>query len=156
MVYLSILKYHIDSKNHKNGTETCNMYYILKNYATLLWVSLYQQLRDQEVNQNCLSTLKTLPMKAYVIVEVSITDKIQYEEYKKLAPSVVAAFDGRFLVRGGRTETLEGDWQPERMVVVEFPSLTKAREWWNSDQYSKAKAIRQQSAHTKMVIVEGA
>lgn len=95
-------------------------------------------------------------MKAYVIVEVSITDKIQYEEYKKLAPSVVNAFDGRFLVRGGRIETLEGEWQPERMVLVEFPSLAKAHEWWNSDQYSKVKAIRYQSAHTKMVIVEGA
>lgn len=94
-------------------------------------------------------------MKAYVIVEVSITDKIQYEEYKKLAPAVVTAYNGRFLVRGGRTETLEGDWEPERMVVVEFPSLAKAHEWWNSDQYSKAKAIRQRSAHTKMVIVEG-
>jgi len=95
-------------------------------------------------------------MKAYVIVEVSITDKIQYEEYKKLTPAAIAAYDGRFLVRGGRTETLEGDWQPERMVVVEFPSLAKAREWWNSDQYAKARAIRQRSAHTKMLIVEGA
>lgn len=95
-------------------------------------------------------------MKAYVIVEISITDKIQYEEYKKLAPSVVAAFDGRFLVRGGRTETLEGEWHPERMVVVEFPSLAKAHQWWNSDQYSKVRAIRQQSAHTRMLIVEGA
>lgn len=94
-------------------------------------------------------------MKAYVIVDVSITDKIQYEEYKKLAPAVVTAFGGRFLVRGGRTETLEGDWEPERMVVVEFPSLAKAHEWWNSDQYSKARAIRLRSAHTKMVIVEG-
>lgn len=95
-------------------------------------------------------------MKAYVIVEVSITDKIQYEEYKKLTPAAIAAFDGHFLVRGGKTETLEGDWQPERMVVVEFPSVDKARAWWHSDQYSKAKIIRQQSAHTKMLIVEGA
>ena len=95
-------------------------------------------------------------MKAYVIVEVSITDKIIYEKYKKLTPAAIAAFGGKFIVRGGRTETLEGDWQPERMVVVEFPSVDKAKEWWSSDQYSKAKAIRQQSAHTKMLIVEGA
>ena len=95
-------------------------------------------------------------MKAYVIVEVSITDKIIYEEYKKLTPATIAAYDGKFIVRGGRTETLEGDWEPERMVVVEFPSVEKAKEWWNSDQYLKAKAIRQQSAHTKMLIVEGA
>ena len=95
-------------------------------------------------------------MKAYVIVEVSIVDKIIYEEYKKLTPAAIAAFEGKFIVRGGRTETLEGDWQPERMVVVEFPSVEKAREWWHSDQYSEAKAIRQRSAHTKMLIVEGA
>ena len=95
-------------------------------------------------------------MKAYVIVEVSITDKIIYEEYKKLTPATIAAFDGKFIVRGGRTEPLEGDWHPERMVVLEFPSVKKAKEWWRSDQYSKAKAIRQQSAHTKMLIVEGA
>ena len=95
-------------------------------------------------------------MKAYVIVEVSITDQIIYEEYKKLTPAAIAAFDGKFIVRGGRTETLEGNWQPERMVVVEFPSVERAKEWWSSDQYSKAKAIRQQSAHTKMLIVEGA
>lgn len=87
-------------------------------------------------------------MKAYVIVEVSITDQIIYEEYKKLTPAAVAAFDGVFLVRGGRTEILEGDWQPERMVVIEFSSVERAKEWWNSDQYSKAKAIRQRSAHT--------
>jgi len=95
-------------------------------------------------------------MKAYVIVEVSITDQIIYEEYKKLTPAAIAAFDGKFIVRGGRTETLEGDWQPERMVVIEFPSVERAKEWWSSDQYSKAKAIRLQSAHTKMLIVEGA
>ncbi|HAH23802.1 MAG TPA: DUF1330 domain-containing protein [Prolixibacteraceae bacterium] len=95
-------------------------------------------------------------MKAYVIVEVSIVDKIIYEEYKKLTPAAIAAFDGKFIVRGGRTETLEGDWQPERMVVVEFPSIEKAREWWHSEHYSEAKAIRQRSAHTKMLIVEGA
>lgn len=81
-------------------------------------------------------------MKAYVIVEVSITDKIIYEEYKKLTPAAIAAFDGKFIVRGGRTESLEGDWHPERMVVVEFPSVEKAKAWWSSDQYSKAKAIR--------------
>lgn len=95
-------------------------------------------------------------MKAYVIVEVSITDNIIYEEYKKLTPATIAAYDGKFIVRGGRTELLEGDWHPERMVVLEFPSVEKAKEWWSSDQYSKVKAIRQDSAHTKMLIVEGA
>lgn len=95
-------------------------------------------------------------MKAYVIVEVSITDNIQYEEYKKLTPATIAAYEGKFIVRGGRTEPLEGNWHPERMVVVEFPSVEKARQWWHSDEYSQAKAARRGAAHTKMLIVEGA
>lgn len=94
-------------------------------------------------------------MAAYVIVEISITDHIEYEEYKKLTPAAVAAYDGRFIVRGAKTESLEGNWQPERMVVLEFPSVERAKEWWNSDEYSKAKEIRQRSATTKMLVVEG-
>ena len=81
-------------------------------------------------------------MPAYIIVEVSITDPKEYEEYKKLTPATIAAFDGKFVVRGGQTETLEGDWRPERMVVLEFPSMERAKEWWGSDVYSKAKIIR--------------
>jgi uncharacterized protein (DUF1330 family) len=94
-------------------------------------------------------------MPAYVIVDVSIQDHAEYEEYKKLTPAAVAAFDGRFVVRGGRHITLEGDWKPERIVVLEFPSIERANEWWNSEWYSKAKEIRQRAAKTKMIIVEG-
>lgn len=95
-------------------------------------------------------------MPAFVIVEVTITDPHLYEEYKKLTPAAVAAFDGRFVVRGGQSESLEGDWQPGRMVVLEFPSVEKAKQWWSSEQYTKAKLIRQQSAFTKMLVIEGA
>lgn len=94
-------------------------------------------------------------MAAYVIVEISITDPNEYEEYKKLTPAAIAAYDGRFVVRGGQTASLEGNWQPERIVVLEFPSVARAKEWWNSDEYSKAKEIRQRTAHTKMIVVEG-
>jgi uncharacterized protein (DUF1330 family) len=94
-------------------------------------------------------------MPAYVIVDVEITDNKGYEEYKKLTPAAVAAFDGKFIVRGGATQTLEGDWQPERIVVLEFPSVDRANEWWTSPQYTEAKIIRQRSASTKMIIVEG-
>jgi len=94
-------------------------------------------------------------MAAYVIVEISITDPNEYEEYKKLTPASIAAYDGRFIVRGGQTASLEGDWQPERIVVLEFPSVVRAKEWWNSDEYAKAKEIRQRTAHTKMIVVEG-
>jgi uncharacterized protein (DUF1330 family) len=94
-------------------------------------------------------------MAAYVIVEVSVDDPVEYEEYKKLTPAAVAAFDGKFIVRGGETVSLEGDWNPERIVVLEFPSVEKAKEWWSSELYSKAKEIRQRVAKTKMVIVQG-
>lgn len=94
-------------------------------------------------------------MSAFVIVEVSIHDHNDYEEYKKLTPAAIAAFDDRFVARGGQTTTLEGNWKPERIVVLEFPSVARANEWWNSEIYEKAKKIRQRSANTKMIIVEG-
>jgi uncharacterized protein (DUF1330 family) len=94
-------------------------------------------------------------MSAYVIVEVSIQDQSEYEEYKKLTPAAIAAFNGRFVVRGGQTTTLEGDWNPERIVILEFPTIQRANEWWNSELYNKAKEIRQRAAKTKMIIVEG-
>jgi len=95
-------------------------------------------------------------MKGYVIVEVTITDPVEYESYKKLTPAAVAAFDGKFVVRGGPSIALEGDWNPERIVVLEFPSVERAKEWWHSELYTVAKEIRQRSARTKMLIVEGA
>ena len=94
-------------------------------------------------------------MAAYVIVDVSRHDEEAYEEYKKLTPAAVAAFEGKFIVRGGLAETLEGDWQPERIVVLEFPTVDRAREWWNSDMYTEAKVIRQRAAFTKMIVVQG-
>jgi uncharacterized protein (DUF1330 family) len=94
-------------------------------------------------------------MPAYIIVEVKITDTEKYEEYKKLTPSSIAAYDGKFIVRGGETENLEGDWQPERIVILEFPNVDRAEQWWNSIEYAPAKSIRQKSATTKMILVKG-
>lgn len=94
-------------------------------------------------------------MPAYVIVEVAYHDQSAREEYQKLTPATIAAFNGKFIVRGGNTTTLEGDWNPERIVIIEFPSVERANEWWNSELYTKAKVIRQRAATTKMIIVEG-
>ena len=94
-------------------------------------------------------------MPAYVIVEVTIYDPIGYEEYKKLTPASISAYDGKFIVRGAQSESLEGDWHPQRIVIVEFPSVEKAKEWWHSEQYAPAKAIRHRTAKTKMLVVEG-
>ena len=94
-------------------------------------------------------------MPAYVIVDVTINNHEDYEVYKKLTPASVTAYDGKFIVRGGKTETLEGAWQPERIVVLEFPSVERAKEWWASEMYAEAKSIRQRSANTNMIVVEG-
>jgi uncharacterized protein (DUF1330 family) len=94
-------------------------------------------------------------MSAYVIVDVSIHDPVAYEDYKKLTPAAVAAYDGRFIIRGGQSETLEGGWAPERIVVLEFPTVERAKEWWDSEIYTEAKVIRQRAATTKMIVVQG-
>lgn len=95
-------------------------------------------------------------MKAYVIIDVSITDPARYEDYKKLTPGSLLPYEGKFVVRGGRAETLEGTWQPGRIVVLEFPSFERAKAWWSSEGYAPAKALRQSASVTKMIVVEGA
>jgi uncharacterized protein (DUF1330 family) len=94
-------------------------------------------------------------MPAYVIVEVSIHNPVEYEDYKKLTPVSLIPFDGKFIVRGGKAETLEGEWNPERIVVIEFPDIEKANAWWNSEEYAQAKALRQRTSYTKMIVVPG-
>jgi uncharacterized protein (DUF1330 family) len=94
-------------------------------------------------------------MSAYVIVEVSITDAEEYERYKPLASASVAAHGGRYLVRGGPIQSLEGDPVAGRVVVLEFPDLDGARRWYDSDQYRDAARRRQAAAHSRMFIVDG-
>lgn len=94
-------------------------------------------------------------MKAYVIVDVDVHDPVLYEEYRKLTPASLIPFEGKFVVRGGATVTLEGDWDPKRIVILEFPSRELALAWWNSDDYTRAREIRQRAAYTKMLIVDG-
>lgn len=94
-------------------------------------------------------------MAAYLIVEVFIHNPAEYEDYKKLTPGSLKNFQGKFIVRGAKTECLEGEWNPERIVVLEFPTLALAKAWWASEEYAPAKALRQRTAHTKMLLVEG-
>lgn len=94
-------------------------------------------------------------MAAYVIVDIEVTDPIEYEEYKRLAAPTVAAHGGRYVVRGGAAEVLEGDWLPHRLVVLEFESVARARQWWASPEYAAARVVRQRTARTTMVVVAG-
>ena len=94
-------------------------------------------------------------MAAYVLVDITIHDATTYERYRALAPASIARYGGRYLVRGGAATLLEGTRQPARIVVLEFPSAERARAWWDSPEYAEAKALRQTSADTEMVLVEG-
>ncbi len=94
-------------------------------------------------------------MPAYVIVDVEIIDTEKYQAYTKLVPTSLEKYGGRFCVRGGRLETLEGDWHPGRFVVLEFPSYDQAKAWWDSEEYAAAKALRQAASRTQMILVEG-
>jgi uncharacterized protein (DUF1330 family) len=92
---------------------------------------------------------------AYLIVEIDVRDPAGYEEYKTLAAQSVHAFGGRYLARGGEAQALEGDWTPRRVVILEFPSAGRAREWWSSQEYGKARDIRRRTADARMILVEG-
>lgn len=94
-------------------------------------------------------------MPAYVIAEVTITDPQGFDEYRQMVPATVAKYGGKFIVRGGQTEKMEGDWEPKRLVILEFDSAERAKQWWASEEYREAKALRQRTALTNLVIVEG-
>ena len=95
-------------------------------------------------------------MPAYVIVELTVTDAERYEDYKAAAQATIAAHGGRYLVRGGRVESIEGPEVTDRLVVVEFPDSASARRWYESPEYQRAVAIRLgSSTTTRIVIAEG-
>jgi uncharacterized protein (DUF1330 family) len=94
-------------------------------------------------------------MAAYVIVDLVVTDPITMDEYRKQVPATLAKYGGRFLVRGGAHHTVEGDWKPNRVVVLEFPSLEQAKRWYDSEEYREPKAMRLRAGRANLVMVEG-
>jgi uncharacterized protein (DUF1330 family) len=94
-------------------------------------------------------------MPAYVIVETDIHDPEQYEQYKAASPAAVAGGGGRFVARGGDLAVLEGEWNPSRLVILEFPDLEAAKAWYASENYQAAKKLRDGAARLNMVAVEG-
>ncbi len=94
-------------------------------------------------------------MPAYIIVEIDVLDAVGYEEYKKLAGSTVEKYGGKYIIRGGKTEVLEGDWKPKRIVVLQFESAERAKEWLNCEEYREPRKMRHRTARTKMILVEG-
>ena len=94
-------------------------------------------------------------MPAYVVVQVDVKDPVRYEDYRKMVPASLEKYGGRFLVRGGKTHTMEGDWAPKRFVLVEFPTVEQAKAWWASPEYAPAKALRQATSESQLIIAEG-
>ena len=92
---------------------------------------------------------------AYIIANVSVTDPAQYEEYKRLTSLAIREHGAQVCVRGGAVEVLEGDWQPERVVVLKFDSLAQARAFNASAEYSRARQARSGAAVMRMILVEG-
>jgi uncharacterized protein (DUF1330 family) len=94
-------------------------------------------------------------MAAYVIADLTITDPQGFEEYRQMVPATIAQYGGKYVVRGGQVQTLEGNWDPKRLVVIEFESAERAKQWWACEEYREAKALRQRTAQTNLIIIEG-
>ena len=94
-------------------------------------------------------------MSAYVITDITVNNPERYEYYKKLAPPAIEAYGGKYLARGGRAEKLEGNWEPNRIVILELESVETAKKWIDSPEYREARALRRQNASTNMIVVEG-
>jgi uncharacterized protein (DUF1330 family) len=94
-------------------------------------------------------------MPAYLISQIEVHDPKGYEEYRKLVGASLAKYGGKFIVRGGTIDVLEGNWTPKRIVVCEFESAARAREWYHSAEYKPAMDVRQKTARAQIIVVEG-
>ena len=94
-------------------------------------------------------------MPAYVVVEVRITDPERAARYAAVSPATVERYGGRYLARGGAISVLEGGWDPKRLVVIEFPSIEKAREWYGSPEYREVRRLREGAGEWRVLLVEG-
>ncbi len=94
-------------------------------------------------------------MAAYAIADVAIRDPERYPEYQRGVRETVSLYGGRFLARGGETEVMEGDWEPRRLVIIEFEDPQRLRAWYDSPEYAPLKRLRQEIADTRLVAVEG-
>jgi uncharacterized protein (DUF1330 family) len=95
-------------------------------------------------------------MAAYLIADIEVTNPAGYDEYRRQVPATVEKYGGRFVVRGGASEILEGDWGPNRVVVLEFPTMDALKRWYNSAEYKPLIALRQKNASGNVIAVQGA
>ena len=95
-------------------------------------------------------------MAGYIVADIEITDRDEYQKYAQQTEATLEPYGGKFLVRGGQPETLEGDWKSKRIVIIEFPSVEQAKAWYDSPEYSAIIGIRHRSAVSNILIVRGA
>ncbi|HET9264274.1 MAG TPA: DUF1330 domain-containing protein [Vicinamibacterales bacterium] len=94
-------------------------------------------------------------MAAYVIADVDVKDPVRYKNYRDMVLPTITAYGGRFVARGGQVDVLEGTWRPTRLVIVEFPSVERAKAWWGSPEYAEARALRQATSVGSLIVIEG-
>lgn len=94
-------------------------------------------------------------MAAYLIGDVEVTNPTVMEEYRRQVGDTIAKYGGRFVVRGGNSEVVEGNWSPKRLVVLEFPSIERLKAWYHSPEYAPLKQLRFRSANSNVVLVPG-
>lgn len=94
-------------------------------------------------------------MSAYIIVDLEITDPALFEQYRAAVPATISAYGGKYLVRGGAFEALEGNWQPKRVIVLQFESMARLKEWYGSPDYAPLRSLRAKCAKVNVIAVEG-
>jgi len=119
-------------------------------------IQLYDSTAARETDEADYHVRLGEKMPGYVIVDLEVLDSAKYDIYKTMVPDTLARYGGKFLVRGGKVETLEGDWAPKRLVILEFPSVDLAKAWSEFVEYALAKTLRHQSAVSRMIVAEGA
>ena len=94
-------------------------------------------------------------MADYIVADIEITDPDEYQQYAQQVGATITKYGGKYLVRGGQPETLEGDWKTKRIVILEFASVEQAKTWYDSPEYSALKGIRHRSAISNLLLVHG-
>lgn len=94
-------------------------------------------------------------MAVYVLADIEVLDAASFEAYRQKVPATIAAHGGRYLARGGSTETLEGGWSPKRCVILEFPDMDRFRSWWDSPEYVPLRELRQRATRSNLVVTQG-
>ncbi len=103
----------------------------------------------------CNISAKGAVMAGYVVVQVDIHDPEGFAVYRDMVPPTLEVYGGQYLVRGGDFECLEGEWDPQRLVIIEFESYERAKAWWESEEYAPAKRLREKTARSKLIVIKG-